>query len=208
MLVNEIFLSIQGEGPQLGLPAWFIRFSKCNLNCSFCDSKYARKGKKMSIEEIINKISNNNCKNVVLTGGEPTIQKDFSKIINELGRVGFKIYVETNGTIYTPMQIGMATFLVSPKLQFLNPKYLESLRGWAIHGSFKFVIKNKKDFDQAVQLCYQLKKFDDVYFMPMGTSEKVLKKRMLQMVEWIKELGWGQLTPRLQIELWGRKRGT
>ena len=36
MLVNEIFYSIQGEGPQTGMPAWFIRFSGCNLACKWC----------------------------------------------------------------------------------------------------------------------------------------------------------------------------
>lgn len=215
MKISEVYYSVQGEGPQLGMPAWFIRFAGCNLDCSWCDSKFAKKGKRMSIDKLVNDINyineltlSNNCKNVIITGGEPFIANDLSKLIKLLNYWDYKVYVETNGTIYKQDVIGFATFIVSPKLQYLNPKYIEALRKWSNVGSFKFVIGSKKDFDQAVDLCKQLNKFNDVYFMPMGTTEKVLKNRMLKMAEWIKELGWGQLTPRLQIYLWKLKRGT
>jgi len=212
MKVNEIFYSIQGEGQQSGMPAWFIRFSGCNLDCSFCDSKYAKKGTSISAHKLVNDLeyeeecNNIKCNNIILTGGEPCIQKDLLKLIKMFGKR--KFYVETNGTIYKQELIGYATFIVSPKLQYLNPKYIEALRKWSTHGSFKFVIGSKKDFNQAVDLCKKLNKFDDVYFMPMGTNEKVLKNKMLSIAEWIKELGWGQLTMRMQIYLWGLKRKT
>jgi len=212
MRVSEVFFSLQGEGPQLGLPAWFIRFSGCNLECSWCDSKYAKKGIDTSVYKIISDLEqkedeeNVYCKNIILTGGEPLLQKDLLKLIKMFG--DRKFYIETNGTIYKQEIIGFATFIVSPKLQFLNPKYIEALRKWSTVSSFKFVIGSKKDFDQAVNLCKELNKFDDVYFMPMGTNEKVLKNRMLSIAEWIKELGWGQLTMRMQVYLWGLKRKT
>lgn len=212
MQISEYFLSLQGEGPQLGLPAWFIRFSGCNLDCAWCDSKYAKKGTSMSAHKLVNDIEyqeeldNIKCKNIILTGGEPCIQKDLLKLIKLFG--DRKFYVETNGTVYKQELIGFATFIVSPKLQYLNPKYVEALRKWSTVSSFKFVIGNKKDFDTSVQLCEKLNKFDDVYFMPMGTNEKVLKNKMLSIAEWIKELGWGQLTMRMHIYLWGLKRGT
>ena len=57
MRVSEYFLSIQGEGPQLGLPAIFIRFSGCNLSCQWCDSKYASEGTDYTVDEIINMVS-------------------------------------------------------------------------------------------------------------------------------------------------------
>jgi len=205
--VSEVFYSVQGEGPQTGMPAWFVRFSECNLRCSWCDSKYAWKGgEDLFSWEIVEKLSNN-CSNVVLTGGEPMIQPDLPKLIKELTKAGKKIYVETNGTMFDPMLIGFATFIVSPKLQFLNVNYIQTLRKWVDHAAFKFVICGKGDFDASVNLCKKLEKFDNVYFMPEGVKEEDVKKRMLEMAKWIKELGWGQLTPRLQITLWGNKRG-
>ena len=214
MKVNEIFQSIQGEGLQLGLPAWFIRFSGCNLDCHWCDSKYAKTGTMTSAHKLVNdlqiksEINKITCKNVIITGGEPFIQRDLYKLVKMLHHEGYKIYIETNGTIYKQEIIGFATFIVSPKLQFLNPKYIDALRKWTTVSSFKFVIGSKKEFDQAVDLCKKLNKFDDVYFMPKGTNEKVLKSKMLSIAEWIKDLGWGQLTMRMQIYLWGLKRKT
>ena len=214
MKVSEVYYSLQGEGPQLGMPAWFIRLAGCNLLCSWCDSKYAQKGTSMSVHKLVNDLQllgeYNNIKgqNVIVTGGEPFCQRELHKLIKQLCREDYKVYVETNGTIYKPELIGFATFIVSPKLQYLNPKYMEALRKWSTFGSFKFVIGSKKDFDQAVQLCKELEKFDDVFFMPKGTDKKVLKNRMKSIAEWVKELGWGQLTMRMQIYLWGLRRKT
>jgi len=192
------------------MSTWFIRFSGCNLDCVWCDSKYAKKGIDISVYDLISDFEQKeydehiNCKNIVLTGGEPLLQKELLLLMKLFG--DRKFYVETNGTIYKQELIGFATFIVSPKLQFLNSKYIEALRKWSTVSSFKFVIGDKEDFKQAVDLCKKLNKFDDVYFMPEGTNEKVLKNKMLSMAEWIKELGWGQLTMRMQVYLWGNKR--
>jgi len=206
MKINEIFLSIQGEGPQVGMPAWFIRTSGCNLCCKFCDSKYAKDGEEMSIESIIDAVSNNNCKNIIITGGEPFIQKDILTLVKALDNR--KVYVETNGTIFKPNLIGFATFIVSPKPQFLNAKYMEALQQWVPHATFKFVIGSRKDFDEAIALCKKLYKKNNIYFMPLGVKDDEIKSRMISIGEWIKaeELDvW--MSPRMQIYLWGDKRG-
>ena len=71
--INEIFYSIQGEGFHTGTPAVFIRFSGCNLNCSFCDTNH-QEGKTMSLYEVINEVKRYpNARMVVLTGGEPSL---------------------------------------------------------------------------------------------------------------------------------------
>ena len=84
--INEIFYSIQGEGYYTGVPAIFIRFSGCNLNCEFCDTDHSL-GKIMSDEEII-----------VLTGGEPSMQLD-DRFLSLLKAQGFYLQIETNGTL-------------------------------------------------------------------------------------------------------------
>jgi len=207
MKINEIFYSIQGEGPQVGMAAWFVRTSGCNLSCPWCDTKYANKGIEMTIEEIESKLDANTCRNIVITGGEPLIQKEFFDFLKKLSY--FNIYVETNGTIYGTHYPGYAKFIVSPKLEFLTDKYLKVLEKWKYYASFKFVIGDRVDFENALSLIKKLKLQEkDIYFMPKGTTEKELKKNMNQIAEWIKKsASYARLSPRLHIHMYGSKRG-
>jgi len=213
MKTNEIFFSIQGEGQQAGMPAWFIRFSGCNLRCAFCDSAYAfEEGKEMSIESIADSVPAKICNNIIITGGEPLLQKDLLSLLKTLGHMN--IYIETNGTIYDSNLIGYAKFIVSPKPQFLNKEYMKSLRKWSGMATFKFVIGNKEDFDTAVHLCKKLHLKDwievdkPIYFMPEGTTDKKIKETTKSMAEWIKkEVPYVRISSRLQIYLYGNKRG-
>ena len=102
MLLNEIFLSIQGEGINSGLPTVFIRTQLCNLKCKWCDTKYAlgEGGKEMSIEEIVKEVGKYDCKEVYITGGEPLVQEEeLSKLVTELCLKDYKIRIATNGSI-------------------------------------------------------------------------------------------------------------
>jgi len=206
MQISEIFYSVQGEGPQVGMPAWFIRTCGCNLTCDYCDSKYAWKdGKEMHINDIKNEVCENGCKNVIITGGEPFLQEDLLPLIKSLG--DRKVYVETNGTIYESNLIGRANFIVSPKPQFMDNNYLKVLKKWSQHATFKFVIEDKIDFDRAIRLCGKVR-LKDVYFMPQGTDNEHLLKVMKRLVKWVKEEApYVRVTPRLQIQLYGNKRG-
>lgn len=93
--ITEIFYSIQGEGRNTGMAAWFIRFAGCNLSCSFCDTDHSEK---MELDEcqIIDLIADEG-QNVILTGGEPTLQ-DLKPLLLKLKEEGFYIAIETNGT--------------------------------------------------------------------------------------------------------------
>lgn len=113
--INEIFYSIQGEGYHTGTPAVFIRFSGCNLKCSFCDTKH-QDGKNMSLYEIINEIKKYpNARMVILTGGEPSLFIN-QAIIDAIKRAGMYIAIETNGTYKLPDGIDWIT--LSPKSSF------------------------------------------------------------------------------------------
>lgn len=97
--IVEIFSSIQGEGCNLGKRANFIRFAGCNLKCPWCDTNWheAKRGN-LSIEEIAMELDP--CVDlVVLTGGEPLIQKNLQVLIDYLFEEGFAVAIETNGTI-------------------------------------------------------------------------------------------------------------
>ncbi|MBM7614113.1 radical SAM protein [Alkaliphilus hydrothermalis] len=96
--VNEIFLSIQGEGISTGLPTIFVRLAECNLRCSYCDTVYSYKeGQEMTIEEIMEKVNSFKYKRVCLTGGEPLLQREVNKLLEALE--GFEVNIETNGSV-------------------------------------------------------------------------------------------------------------
>ena len=86
--INEIYYSIQGESSFSGLPCVFIRFTYCNLRCSYCDTEYAfYEGKEIKISEIIKKINSYKCNLVEITGGEPLIQEGCIELIKELQKL-------------------------------------------------------------------------------------------------------------------------
>ena len=93
--INEIFYSLQGEGFHTGTPAVFVRFSGCNLRCSFCDTRH-EEGVMMTDEEIVEKVSSFPARMVILTGGEPSLWID-KALISRLREAGKQICIETQG---------------------------------------------------------------------------------------------------------------
>lgn len=96
MRIVEIFKSIQGEGNNFGKQVIFIRLGNCNLKCPWCDTDW-KKYKELTIQDVMEKISKYNCKNVIITGGEPTIS-NLTPLLKELKDKGYWIAIETNGT--------------------------------------------------------------------------------------------------------------
>ena len=109
--INEIFYSLQGEGFHTGTPAVFVRFSGCNLRCSFCDTRH-EEGVMMTDEEIVEKVSSFPARIVILTGGEPSLWID-KALISRLREAGKQICIETNGT--RPLPDGIDWVTCSPK---------------------------------------------------------------------------------------------
>jgi len=114
--INETFYSIQGEGHHTGMPAVFIRFAGCNLACSFCDTDHSTY-KELTQLDVMNEVKKYPCKNIVLTGGEPTLQLD-PEFCYPLKEAGYQLHLETNGTIGIPTLIPFIDWLtVSPKAE-------------------------------------------------------------------------------------------
>jgi 7-carboxy-7-deazaguanine synthase len=127
LVVNEIYLSLQGESTFAGLPCVFVRLTACNLRCSYCDTAYAfTEGKKMALEEVraevhrlakpfsdrgsVSRSSSGGepaaahraalqLPLVELTGGEPLLQKDSLPLMKQLCDDGFTVLVETSGAL-------------------------------------------------------------------------------------------------------------
>lgn len=109
--INEIFYSLQGEGYNTGTPAVFVRFSGCNLKCSFCDTEH-ESGTMMTDEEILTEVSKYPAKTIILTGGEPGLWID-QQLIDRFHNKGYFVCIETNGTQPLPDNIDWIT--CSPK---------------------------------------------------------------------------------------------
>jgi len=208
MKVNEIFYSIQGEGILVGVPSIFLRFAGCNLRCSFCDTKYAYKqGTEMNIQEILDEIKKFACPYICLTGGEPLLQKDTTKLIESLLQKNYQICLETNGSISIKNLTGIKSLIISLDIKCPSSGSHEQMNMKNIlyltkKDQLKFIIKNKEDYNYAKKI---LKKYDSpctVFFQPIwGTNPKKL-------ASWILNDG---LPVRLSLQLhkiiWGTKRG-
>lgn len=119
--VKEIFHSLQGEGVRAGMPGLFLRFAGCNQACTVqthgfdCDTDFSG-GQAMPLPEIVDQLRRCGpvCQWVVLTGGEPALQVDRELIVGLHG-AGYKLAIETNGTIELPT--GLDWITVSPKVR-------------------------------------------------------------------------------------------
>ena len=98
MRVTEIFFSIQGEGTRAGLPCVFVRFTGCDLRCGYCDTAYAfHGGRDLARAEILAEIAPYPSKLVLLTGGEPLLQRELPELAKDLLGRGYEVLVETHG---------------------------------------------------------------------------------------------------------------
>jgi 7-carboxy-7-deazaguanine synthase len=225
--VSEIFLSIQGEGVHSGTPSVFLRTYRCNLTCTWCDSKYtwldqdkAKAGVEyvpMSVAAVIERVTSLGCKHLVLTGGEPLLhQRVLAPLLATLRSEGFFIEVETNGTIAPSADFARSVecFNVSPKISnSLDEEGVrtrpDALRAFVGSGKawFKFVVCDKKDLDEVEAMVsrFALPR-DRVILMPEGIDAATLLERSRWLVEVCKERGL-RFSPRLHILLWGNRRG-
>jgi 7-carboxy-7-deazaguanine synthase len=112
LVVNEIYLSLQGESTFAGLPCIFVRLTACDLRCSYCDTAYAfTEGKKKSLAEILTAVKklaapfsrsqpstlNSQLPLIELTGGEPLLQTNSLALMKSLCDAGFTVLIETSG---------------------------------------------------------------------------------------------------------------
>ena len=150
--VNETFLSVQGEGSEIGAPTFFIRLDGCPLRCSWCDTPYALAGdagRVTDIEELAQRCETT--ARIVITGGEPLAQ-DIAPLVRRLR--DRHITIETSGTIFADLP-DVALFSISPKVgtSGYTPKPVV-LRKFCVSApgrmQLKFVIGEPRDYEEAL----------------------------------------------------------
>lgn len=112
--IVEIFHSVQGEGFRSGIPHVFIRFGKCNLRCEWCDTNFDEY-EAMTAQQIMEKVNEFPCKNIIFTGGEPMLN-DLWPLARMLKQQHYHLSVESNGTVAIPDGL-LDWICISPKDQ-------------------------------------------------------------------------------------------
>jgi 7-carboxy-7-deazaguanine synthase len=154
--VNEIFLSLQGEGTRAGLPCSFVRLTGCNLRCTWCDTPYAwSNGQDMTIPNVLRRLEEFACPRVEVTGGEPLAQPLTPELLRQLVEAGYETLLETNGSLDLSPVDGRVTKIIDYKCpssghpdSFLKPN-IELLGPL---DEVKFVLAGSEDFDFAVDI--------------------------------------------------------
>lgn len=188
--IAEKFVSINGEGTKAGQLAVFIRLCGCNLNCSYCDTKWANEKDVpftlMTEEELASYVEDTGIKNITLTGGEPLLDKDNEDVKLLLSRLSkikdVFIEIETNGSIAIEQFKDVATnisFTMDYKLPSSNMEELMCLDNFNHLRSMdtvKFVAGSENDLKKVKEIIkkYKLTEKCNVYISPVfGNIEPV-----------------------------------
>ena len=172
MKICEIFKSIQGESSYAGLPCLFIRMTGCNLRCSYCDTTYAYfEGKDLSEDEIMDEVKRAGTRLVEITGGEPLLQKEVYKLIKRLLDEGYKVLVETNGSMSIKDVDRRAVIILdikTPGSGMSKEMDLSNLDKIKNTDEIKFVITSRTDYDWSKEMIqrYRLKDKCHILFSP------------------------------------------
>ena len=231
----EIFASLQGEGPSAGKPCAFVRLSRCNLACVWCDTAYTwrftgdnrphtdaiafdRKANQVMLSEAqaAARIAALGQSRLVITGGEPLLQAPaLARMIALLPPM--LIEVETNGTVIpTPALDALAQqHNVSPKPRHRgNPAEItlnsDTLSAWASkpEACFKFVISAPEALAEvlALQKTHAIAP-ERIFLMPEGRDSESLRARAVWLAQLCAEHGFS-FSDRLHIHLYGDTRAT
>ena len=201
MRVSETFCSIAGESSWQGLTATFVRFAGCDVDCSWCDTDYARKsedGTEVTVEDILSICRAKGLKRVVLTGGEPLIQEELPELCRKLCDEEYQVQVETSGT-----RLVDALDKRVLKIVDIKPPSAEAKRGFhwgnldllGPEDEIKFVVADRKDYEWALRILdkCKLEGRHKIIFSPVNG-----KLEPAQLAGWMVE---DKLSHRMQLQL-------
>lgn len=186
MIISEIFHNIQGEGIFTGYPSYFLRTAGCSIKCAFCDTTYSwlkerKEGlssgiyQEIEIDDVVNQIIESNLKHVVITGGEPAEQIEEVTELTKSEKIKDRIFtIETSGNInFDPSASNIHLISCSPKMEGMHARdksperydhlseMIKKQLSLSRFFQLKFVIGNKSDFDQSIELIQKLVQGDD-----------------------------------------------
>ncbi len=178
--VAEIFCSINGEGPRQGQLALFVRMQGCNLDCSYCDTRWVNEADAKfhwtSTEEILDLARQMQIRNITLTGGEPLCQEDIMELLLAFSAdPWFRVEIETNGSVPLEPFAGIEnppSFTMDYKLPgsgMENQMVLENMQLLTAKDSVKFVVQSYEDLERSREIIreYHLTEKCHVFLSPV-----------------------------------------
>lgn len=225
--VIEIFgPTVQGEGHLIGTPVYFVRFGGCEYRCEWCDTKYAvdplqvkRNAVMKSGSEIMDSLSDlpGNPRWVVLSGGNPALQH-LGGLVTLLHEAGFKITVETQGTVYRSWISRVDHVTVSPKPPSSGMETdvtrLRAFLDGCVEASVKIVVFDERDYEWAHALREILGGRWPFYLSVGNNVGEDGRLDLLERLRWLAErtagdprMGDVRVLPQLHTLAWGNRRG-
>ncbi len=223
MFVSETFASIQGEGTLAGVPSFFIRTSGCNLRCAWCDTPYASwrpEGRRRTVADLVTEARAAGCCHVVVTGGEPLLQREIGPLTAALVAAGLHVTVETAGTLAPEFSCSLLS--ASPKTANSDPdgvagdrhrrlrvelRPLRTLLDRHRDYQLKFVVRDESDMGEIAGLVRRLDAAADrVLLMPEGRTAAEVAQRAGAVAALCMRHGF-RYSPRLHLDLFGGGRG-
>lgn len=224
MRLTEIFKTIQCEGTLTGMVSVIVRLGGCNLQCKWCDERFssrAKGGLEISINELLKKINKYNCKNIIITGGEPLIYKEIIELSNRLKDADYHVTIETNATIQKRINCDLIS--MSPKLSHSIPNNIpsegyerkriniEAIRYYIRNYDYqiKFVVGLEEDFNEIEAILLKIGDYDrsKILIMPLASSRRQLFAIQKNIVKLCVERNY-RYGNRLQLQIWGKGKET
>lgn len=190
LYLDDIFVSIQGESTDAGLPCVFVRLFGCNVKCTYCDQpQQACNRKRVSIGNLVNMIKKHKVPYVCITGGEPLIQQDIYPVVYELLSEGYKVSIETNGCVpIEPCDYNRSYKYVMdikcPSSGVSHRNIFNNLANLHPHDEVKFVIADETDYKFAKRVLRSYPTSAKILFSPMfdENGKPVISQ---QLVDWM-----------------------
>jgi len=224
MFISETFTSIQGEGLLAGVPSHFIRTSGCNMRCLWCDTPYTSwepEGERRQVGELVDEAVASGVRHVVVTGGEPLLQREIGVLTGGLAEAGLYITVESAGTVDPPFQCDLLS--LSPKTANSDPSdrhrdrhrrlrldqapTVRLLKRFPEH-QLKFVVEGAEDMPEILEMLARLGEVEPARVLLMAQARTIeeMAERAPVIATLCLEHGF-RYTPRLHLDLFGGGRG-
>jgi len=173
MKITEIYSSIQGETQYAGLPCTLVRTTGCDLRCGYCDSAFAfHGGRDLSLDEILRKVDDLGAPLVLLTGGEPMLQREMPALAARLLASGYRVMIETSGAHALdalPAEVIRVVDVKTPASGESHRTRWELLAGLRPRDAVKFVLADEPDYRWACDVvrAHELGGRTEVLFSPV-----------------------------------------
>jgi len=156
MRITEIYASVQGETQYAGLPCTLVRTTGCDLRCTYCDSAFAfHGGRDMTLDEILAEVAELPAPLVLLTGGEPMLQKELPALAARLLERGYRVMIETSGAHpldALPAEVVRIVDVKTPGSGESHRMNWGTLEGLRQRDAVKFVLTSEADYTWATEV--------------------------------------------------------